>query len=178
MPLLIVEGARKSGKTYLISKQDKLPVFKFDFNENFIQWDLGKQSTDAHWMGLGKEIMLHELNKKGFLPKTVVDRGILTNSVWGVFQNRITKSQAEKDLINFYKRGLFKGVKILLIEGDLETKRKKDIWDEDDARREEEKAIFSSFSLLLRDLGIDIDVFHNKFDIDSLIRFKIEINKF
>ena len=35
MPLIIVEGSRKSGKSYLVSKQSDFPVFKFDFNSNF-----------------------------------------------------------------------------------------------------------------------------------------------
>lgn len=178
MPLLIVEGARNSGKTYLISQQKTLPVFKFDFNTNFSHWKFEKNSTDIHWFGLGKEVMLHELNNSGFLPKMVVDRGILTNSVWGVFQKRITENQAKKDLINFHKRGFFKGSKILLIEGQSKEKRTKDIWDEDDFRREEERGLFSSFSLLLLDLGVEVKTFDNNFDLYSVIRFKIEINNF
>jgi hypothetical protein len=106
MPLIIVEGSRKSGKSYLVSRQAQLPVFKFDFNSNFSVWSFEKQSEDIHWFGLGKEIMLHELNLSGFLEDMVVDRGILTNSVWGVFQGRITKEQAEQDLINFHNRAV------------------------------------------------------------------------
>jgi hypothetical protein len=36
MALIIVEGSRKSGKTYLVSKQTELPVFKFDFNTKHV----------------------------------------------------------------------------------------------------------------------------------------------
>lgn len=178
MPLLIVEGARKSGKSYLISQQKTLPVFKFDFNTNFSYWKFNKNSSDIHWFGLGKEVMLHELNLSGFLPKMVVDRGILTNSVWGVFQKRITEEQAKNDLVNFYKRGLFNDSKILLIRGQWKEKRTKDIWDEDDYRSEEENALFSSFSELLLDLGVEVHVFDNNFDLDSVIRFKMKINNF
>jgi hypothetical protein len=59
MGLLLIEGNRKGGKSFLISKQNILPVFKFDFNSNFSTWDFGKQSEDIHWFGLGKEVMLH-----------------------------------------------------------------------------------------------------------------------
>ena len=86
MPLIIVEGSRKSGKSYLISKQSDFPVFKFDFNSNFSAWDFGKQSEEIHWFGLGKEVMLHELNSSGFLEEMIIDRGILTNSVWVYFK--------------------------------------------------------------------------------------------
>jgi len=119
--------------------------------------------------------MLHELNSAGFLENMVVDRGVLTNSVWGVFQGRITKEQAEQDLINFHKRGLFKNVRIILVDGEWSENRTKDIWDEDDSRIQEEKALFLSFSLLLRSLGVDVRSFTNNFDLDSVERFKQEI---
>lgn len=178
MPLLIVEGPRKAGKSYLISQQDKLSVFKFPFNETFSTWNFAKQTDDIHWFGLGKEVMLHELNISGYLPKLIVDRGILTNSVWGIFQKRIDTYQARQDLFNFHKRGLFKDTEILLVEGQFMEERKKDIWDEDDTRREEEKDLFLSFSSLLRDLGVKVHTFHNNFDLDSVESFKNIINKF
>ena len=177
MPLIIVEGSRKSGKSYLISKQSDFPVFKFDFNSNFSVWDFGKQSEEIHWFGLGKEVMLHELNSAGFLEEMIIDRGILTNSVWGVFQGRVTKKQAEQDLINFHKRGLFKNVRIVLVEGEWDQKRTKDVWDSDDSRIDEERSLFRSFSLLLRDLGVDVRTFTNNFDLESVVRFKNEIRK-
>lgn len=175
MPLIIAEGSRKSGKSYLISQQTDFPIFKFDFNSNFLTWNFEKGSEDIHWFGLGKEVMLHELNSSGFLEEMIVDRGILTNSVWGVFQGRITKEQAEQDLINFHKRGLFKNVRIILVEGEWDQKRTKDIWDNDDHRAEEERSLFKSFSLILKDLGVDIRSFTNNFDLESVTRFKKEI---
>jgi hypothetical protein len=175
MPLIIVEGSRKSGKSYLISQQTDFPIFKFDFNSNFSTWDFEKGSEDIHWFGLGKEVMLHELNSGGFLEEMIVDRGILTNSVWGVFQGRITKEQAEQDLINFHKRGLFKNIRIILVEGEWDQKRTKDIWDNDDYRSDEERSLFRSLSLLLKDLGVDIRSFTNNFDLESVISFKKEI---
>lgn len=175
MPLIIVEGPRKSGKSYLLQNQNDIPVFKFDFNSNFSVWDFGKQSEEIHWFGLGKEVMLHELNKGGFLPRILVDRGILTNSVWGVFQGRVTIKQAEADLINFNKRGLFKDVSIILVNGQWNEKRTKDIWDQDDSRGDEEKMLFDRFSLLLSDLGVNLKIFDNKFDLESVVRFKKQI---
>jgi hypothetical protein len=176
MPLIIVEGARRSGKSYLINEQDILPVFKFDFNLSFSLWDLGKGSKDTHWFGLGKEVMLHELDNSGFLRKTIIDRGILTNSVWGVFQGRVTEEQAKQDLINFYKRGLLANTKIILVEGEWSEKREKDIWDEDDARGEYERSLFTSFSLVLEELGVEVIHFTNNFDSESLERFKNKIS--
>ena len=176
MPLIIVEGARRSGKSYLVTEQDILPVFKFDFNSNFSLWDFEKKSQDIHWFGLGKEVMLHELDKSWFLGKMIIDRGILTNSVWGVFQGRVTEEQAKKDLINFHKRGLLDKTKIILVDGEWPEKREKDIWDEDDARVEYERSLFTSFSLVLEELGVEVIHFTNNFDLDSLKRFKNKIS--
>jgi hypothetical protein len=178
MSLILIEGSRKSGKSYLISKQNILPVFKFPFNENFSEWDFDKSGTNIHWFGLGKEVMLHELDNSGKLPKMLVDRGILTNSVWGVFQRRISVQQAKTDLVNFYNRGLFSRTKIVLVEGLFNDVRKKDIWDSDDDRREEEYSLFQSFSLLLSDLGVTIHTFHNNFDNESINQFNKVINNF
>jgi hypothetical protein len=121
--------------------------------------------------------MLHELNSSGFLEEMIVDRGILTNSVWGVFQGRVTKTQAEQDLINFHRRGLFKNIRIVVIEGEWDQSRTKDIWDNDDSRAEEERSLFRSFSSLLKDLGVDVRSFTNNFDLESVVRFKKEIRK-
>lgn len=178
MSLIIIEGARASGKTYLISHQNILPVFKFNFNSNFSDWEFHKNGTDIHWFGLGKEVMLHELDLGGHIKdKMLVDRGVLTNSVWGVFQNRITESQAKNDLIKFHKKGLFNTTDIILIEGQYKETRKKDIWDNDDYRINEERSLFLSFSDLLRNLGVRVHTFHNNFDEASIIQFKCEINK-
>ena len=38
MSLILIEGARKSGKTYLISQQTTYPVFKFNFIDTFSAW--------------------------------------------------------------------------------------------------------------------------------------------
>ena len=63
------------------------------------------------------------------------------------------------------------------IEGEWKEKRTKDICDSDDSRSEEEKDLFTSFSLLLKDLGVDVRTFTNNFDIESVVRFKNEIKK-
>ena len=178
MALLLIEGCRRSGKTYLTQKQDTLPVFKFDFNTNFSLWNFEKNNESVHWLGLGKEIMLHELDQSGYLPKMIIDRGILTNTVWGVFQKRITIQEARKDLENFVSRGFFKGCKILLVSGVSLNERTKDIWDEEDKRGPEETYLFHMFSDVLKDLGVDVTNFTNDMDESSVARFKTITKEF
>ena len=178
MSLLIIEGPRRSGKSHLSQIQGILPVFKFDFNTNFSLWNFSKQEDRIHWLGLGKEIMLHELDQSGYLPKLLVDRGILTNTVWGVFQKRITIQEARKDLENFVQRGFFKGAKIVLVSGGSLNERSKDIWDEDDKRVPEETYLFHMFSDILKDLGVDVINFTNDMDESSVARFKTIVKEF
>jgi hypothetical protein len=177
MCLVIIEGARSSGKSYLISQQQELPVFKFDFNTNFSYWEFKKDSTELHWFGLGKEIMLHELKISLGLPKMIIDRGILTNSVWGVLQKRISVRQAKKDLHNFNERGFFKGNKIVLINGNHKRPEGKDVWGDSRERILEEKYLFDMFFDFLQGIGVDIIKFENNIDNDSVNKFKNLIKK-
>jgi hypothetical protein len=179
MPLIIVEGPRKSGKTHLLKSQHVCPVFKFDFNKNFKYWGLDKKTRETHFWGLGKEIMLHELNKSGHFNDQwiLVDRGILTNSVWGVFQKRISLQQAMGDLTKFYDLEFFKDVKFLIVDGEYTEEREKDMWDSEDAKREEEKQLFTSLSEHLLHLSVPVYTFHNKFEKDTLDSFILTIQE-
>jgi hypothetical protein len=96
------------------------------------------------------------------------------NISWGSVTGSILN---QTDLINFNKRGLFKDTSIILVNGHWNEKRSKDIWDQDDSRVDEERMLFDRFSLVLRDLGVDVRVFNNNFDLESVVRFKQEIRK-
>lgn len=174
MSLVIIEGARLSGKSYLAENQNILPTFKFDFNQSFSDWDFRKDSKDIHNFGLGKEVMLHQLNKDGFIrDKVLIDRGILTNSVWGIFQNRIDLTAAKKDLKIFKERGLFEGTQIIYVEGEYKESREKDIWDSEDKKRSKEKEIFTFLLMYLDSLNVKINTFNNEMNESSLEAFKI-----
>ena len=116
--LTIIEGARNSGKTFLLSQLEN-PVFKFPFTGWFERLGLKETCTDGHCLGLGKEIMIHELNKNGYLNSTYMDRGIITALAWGVFQKRITQEEAMNQFDYFIKDGLFQNVKIIYIVGKI-----------------------------------------------------------
>ena len=73
---------------------------------------------------------------------------------------------------------MFKNVTFIVVQGNWKKERKKDVWDEDDTRAEEEGYLFKSFSLLLQDLGVDVIFFPNEFDENSLERFNLLLNKY
>ena len=54
MPILLLEGPRKSGKTYLASQQNILPVFKFHFNKNFETWNFSKKEEKSSLVWIGE----------------------------------------------------------------------------------------------------------------------------
>lgn len=133
--LTIFEGPRNSGKTFLVNEYSKMtgiPVFKYDFSEWFVGLNLSDSSNETHLFALGKESMLHQLNRDGFLEKDfIVDRGMVTVLVWGILSKRITEEDAKYQLELIAKMGLFKDCRIVHINGENPniSKREKDFWD-------------------------------------------------
>ena len=164
----ILEGNRRSGKSFLCHSQKTYPLFKFDFNECFSGLNFKKDSSDIHFLGLGKELMLHQLNRDGFLNGDfIVDRGIITNSVWGVFQKRISLEQAERELLWSINSGLLVRSSFIGIIGVSPEGRSKDIWDSEDSRAQEEIDLFNHFYELMESNGIPIKRFVNNFNEES-----------
>jgi hypothetical protein len=178
MSLFVVEGARKSGKTYLVNSQKTLPTFKFDFNGAFEGLGLPRNSENTHYFGLGKEIMLHQLDNQGFIENTIIDRGIITNSVWGIFQKRVTISEVESELNWIIREGLLGASAFIHVKGTFDGERTKDLWDSDESRLQEEKDLFDHFFKYVSDRGVRTFTFYNRFDdlsLDLFNRLIIEI---
>lgn len=174
MPIVLIEGPRKSGKSYLL--KDLNNVFKFDFLSSFVGLNLEQNSNNTHFFGLGKEIMLMQLNKDLFIKDTLlIDRGIITNAVWGVLQNRISLDTAENQISWAINSNLFEGTSVILIEGTSTEERKKDLWDFADSMVEEEKALFQHFYKYIIERGVKGVIFRNNFDDESLHFFTEQI---
>ena len=172
MSLFVIEGARKSGKTHFVSSQSWIPVFKFDFNGVYTSLDLPANGEKTHHIGLGKELMVQQLNRDGFLPDLMLDRGIITNSVWGVLNKRVSKKSVYKELDYMLWNGLFKNTFFFLITGTSEEKREKDVWDYMDEKIPEESALFLEFTEYLSERGVKIQTIENRFDAESLSAFQ------
>lgn len=178
MSLFVIEGARKSGKTYLVNSQKNLPVFKFDFNGAFEGLGLPRNSENTHYFGLGKEVMLHQLDGQGLLDNLMIDRGIITNSVWGIFQSRVTVSEVESELNWVIKERLLDSSAFIQIKGTFEGERTKDLWDADESRLQEEKDLFDYFFKYISNRGVRTFTFYNRFNdisLDLFNRLIIEI---
>ena len=177
--LIIFEGARNSGKTYLAqraSEHNKIPLYKFEFVKWFNNLGLKDDSKETHLFALGKEVQLLQANRDGILDSIILDRGILTVLVWGVLSKRIDFDEATKELDLIMNSGLLEGCKIYYIHGDNPDKsdRNKDNWDFRD-NSSDEKFLYEKFiSYILENYSGPFDnfsiyTFENKFNETSII---------
>ena len=176
MPLILLEGPRNSGKTHL-SGIISHPKFKFDFTGVYGGLCLHATDPKTHALGLGKEIMLHQLYRDGFLGKNlIVDRGILTNQVWGIYQNRVSYEDIFPEIDFMCGSGLMENVEIVLIKSDSPSsfRQNKDHWDhlENIEERKLELSIFNTISDYFKSKGIKIHEFVNQMDGGSETEFK------
>ena len=147
--LIIFEGARNSGKTYLAgraSDYNNLPLYKFEFVKWFNDLKLLDNSKESHLFALGKELQLLQANRDGILKSIILDRGFLTVLVWGVLSKRIDYDEAISQLNRIVESGLLKNCKVYYIHGDNPNKsdRNKDNWDFRD-NTSDEKYLYEKF---------------------------------
>ena len=156
----LIEGARNSGKTFLVNSLKTDLNYKFDFVHWVGKLDIVNKHKELHQFSLAKEIMLHDLNKKGFINTIVSDRGMFTVLSWAVLEKRISEQECYDQLEAFTEHGLFKNTNIVYIEGNNPDKRK-------------EKEILEKFKKTYEmDFGGSVRFFENRFDDDSIKRFK------
>jgi hypothetical protein len=165
--LYLIEGARNSGKTYVTSQFSIAPVYKFPFTELFTDLEYDDKSVRTHDFALGKEIMLLDLNRKGFIENMICDRSIYTVLAWGVLSGRITEKEAEKQLDLIIHKGLLDNTTLIWVKGQNPfTGRSKDFWDFRDNEKEKEELLYSSLFKRTKQLKPDIklEIIDNTFD--------------
>lgn len=177
--LVIFEGARNSGKTYLAqraSDYNKIPLYKFQFVNWFNDLNLKDDSRDSHLFALGKELQILQANRDGILHPIILDRGILTVLVWGVLSKRISFDESIDQLDKIIKSGLLENCKVFYIHGDNPNKseRNKDNWDFRD-NTSDEKYLYEKFIKHILNTypsfnSFSIHSFENKFNETSIIR--------
>jgi hypothetical protein len=177
--LVIFEGARNSGKTYLAqraSDYNKIPLYKFQFVNWFNDLNLKDDSRDSHLFALGKELQILQANRDGILHPIILDRGFLTVLVWGVLSNRISFDESIDQLDKIIKSGLLENCKVFYIHGDNPNKseRNKDNWDFRD-NTSDEKYLYEKFIKHILNTypsfnSFSIHSFENKFNETSIIR--------
>lgn len=173
--IIVFEGCRNSGKSFLSGKASEvtgIPRYKFNFAEYF--GDLNLQSSSslpAHSFAMGKELMLMQLNRDGFLNGDfILDRGFLTVLAWGLCENRISLDQMKSQIKMLHNRNLLKGIAVIYVDGENPNKssRNKDIWDSKEKDTSEKEAfdlVISEFNSIVS--SVKLINFKNDFTEDS-----------
>ena len=172
--IYLIEGARNSGKTF-ISSLFSMNDYKFPFTQWFGDLKYEDSSTNVHDFAVGKEIMLLDLNKKGFIKEMICDRGILTVFVWAVLSNRISESEASNQMSLCIKDGLLDDVKILYVKGrnPNPTSRDKDFWDHRENEGDKERLLYGSFINMIKNSGRKIEIIEVENLFDQTVKAKV-----
>lgn len=179
--IIIFEGCRNSGKTFLskkVSEALSIERFQFDFTDYLSSLNIGSRgSKSAHFFAVGKDLMLMQLNRDGFIQRDVIiDRGFLTVFAWGLVEKRTDLSNIKNQIKLLSDKGLTSGVSVIYIEGENPDKidRKKDVWDPIEKTGSEKVSYeIAMMEMESRYPDISITRFKNNFDqqsVNDLIR--------
>jgi predicted AAA+ superfamily ATPase len=158
--MIIIEGPRNVGKTFLLKAYSALKFNSIDF--------LSKHDEKVNWgFTCGKDLMLNYLSKT--LPNHLIfDRGFISTAVYGQLFNRASPGEIEEFLENFVDNP---HIKLLYIKGNNPNSRSKDIYDSLDYNKQ----------LKLYDYYMGLfphQVFVNNFDSSSIYNFRRLMNEY
>jgi hypothetical protein len=119
--------------------------------------------------------MIHQLNRDGFLPHIIMDRGVITNSVWGVLNDRVSLKSVYQELDYMIDSLLFKNAIFFHVSGTSPEERSKDVWDYMDEKIPQEIELFNQFFSYISMAGVKTFEIENKFDAESLASFQTQI---
>ena len=186
--IIMTEGARHSGKTFLIEKffeQNTNPdvhYYKFQFAKYIDDLKMRDQETGpgVHYFSIANVLTILELNKTLLKDKILVfDRCIFSAYVWSIYRERMGQFRLLEEFRKILNTDLFQDVKLLYVERDESIKiikREKDYFGNfENADREKEifERIFSEFNNQITDLSRnnEFNRVTNHFDDDSSTQF-------
>lgn len=191
--ILYVEGARHSGKTFLIeqflSKQldPRIEYYKFYFANHIRTLDLVgfDSSPELHYFSLGNIMTIMEMNlRPEYSDKIwVFDRAIVSAYTWAILRGRLAKSSAQLEFLKLLDSSLYKNSKTLLVSVNGQTGdsgRVKDTWDGKHSTQEEQSIMTELIDLGLNRLSDSKELCNgfslviNNFDEASVDMFNIE----
>jgi hypothetical protein len=150
--ILFVEGARHSGKTFLINqfiekhKDPRIEYYKFYFANHVKDLDLVElDATPAlHYFSLGNIMTIMEMNlRPEYKDKIwIFDRAIISAYTWAILRKRLGRSRAELEFLKLINSDLYKNSKTLVVSVAGQTgdsNRVKDTWDGAHSTLEEQR---------------------------------------
>jgi hypothetical protein len=190
--ILFVEGARHSGKTFLINKfvedcnDPRVEYYKFYFANHIKTLDLvGLDSTPSlHYFSLGNIMTIMEMNlRPEYQDKIwIFDRAIISAYAWAILRNRLTRNSAELEFLKLLNTTLYANSKTLVVTVAGQTgdaNRTKDTWDGAHSTIEEQQLMARLIELGMHDLANSdknnkISIVVNSFDEASVASFNQE----
>ena len=164
--IIMIEGHRHSGKTYLIEKffeQNTNPnvyYYKFQFAKYIDELGMRDQETGpgVHYFSIANVLTILELNNTLLKDKILVfDRCIFSAYVWSIYRERMGQFRLVEEFRKILTSDLFNDVKLLYVERDEDikiSKREKDYFGNfENANHEKElfERIFSEFNPQITD---------------------------
>lgn len=171
-PIIIVEGVRNCGKSFLINKiKDSYLTYKYPFTDwfNFVyDNDMSNNiNKEIFYLIFGQDTCLFDMYQKGLISnQLVLDRGFLSNVVFGIQSKRISIEEAIKNLKWQLEKwpDLFK---IVYVSSEyIEDLRDKDIWSIYNSKETD-----TIYRMLFKELNIEPIEFFNKMNKESEIEF-------
>ena len=186
--IVIIEGHRHSGKTYLIEKffekntNPNIHYYKFQFAKYIDDLGMRDQETGpgVHYFSIANVLTILELNQTLLKDQILVfDRCIFSAYVWSIYRERMGTFRLLEEFRKILTSDLYQNSKILYVErsGDIEiTKREKDYFGNFENADHEKKLferIFSEFRSEITDSSRNnrFDRMTNYFDDTSSTLF-------
>jgi thymidylate kinase len=191
--IIMIEGHRHSGKTYLIEKffeENKNPnvhYYKFQFAKYIDELKMRDQETGpgVHYFSIANVLTILELNNTLLKDKILVfDRCIFSAYVWSIYRERMVQFRLLEEFRKILNSDLFNDVKLLYVDRDESieiTKREKDYFgnfESADHEKELFERIFSEFNTQITDIkrNNEFSRITNQFDDASSIQFNRMLN--
>lgn len=102
--MIIIEGSRNVGKSYLLEQYlksfpNKFFTYKFPFFDFYKELELDKELHAGTYFGYGKDLDLLSLAKSNLLPDNLIlDRGFISNAVFAMIFRRAKETDIVKYL--------------------------------------------------------------------------------
>jgi thymidylate kinase len=191
--IVIIEGHRHSGKTFLIEKfleQNTNPnvhYYKFQFAKYIDDLNMRDQEAGAgvHYFSIANVLTILELNQTLLKDHILIfDRCIFSAYVWSIYRERMGQFWLLDEFRKILTSELYQESKVLYVERAEDitiTKREKDYFGNfENADREKElfERIFSEFKPAMTDSARnnDFDRMINYFDDASIDKFNRMVN--
>jgi hypothetical protein len=190
--ILFVEGARHSGKTFLINQfieqcnDPRVEYYKFYFANHVKTLSIVDQDAtpSLHYFSLGNIMTIMEMNlRPEYKDKIwVFDRAIISAYTWAILRNRLSRTKAEVEFLTLLKSNLYENSKtiVVAVAGQTEdSKRVKDTWDGAHSTIEEQQLMADLIDIATPELANShknnkLSIVFNRFDEQSIKDFNRE----